>query len=41
MGITADVFDYNAGVDAALDSIANQLAEVLNIEALLRPKSQR
>ncbi|ATU91152.1 cobyric acid synthase [Phyllobacterium zundukense] len=41
MGIAAEAFDYHAGVGAALDSIAGQLAEVLDIDALLRPKSQR
>jgi adenosylcobyric acid synthase len=38
MGIVADALDYNAGVDAALDSIASQLAEVLDVDALLRAR---
>ncbi|MRG57001.1 cobyric acid synthase [Phyllobacterium sp. SYP-B3895] len=35
LGINANAFDYRAGVDAALDSIADQLAEVLDLQALL------
>ncbi|QND53533.1 cobyric acid synthase [Phyllobacterium sp. 628] len=35
MGIAADEFDYRAGVDAALDSIAGQLETVLDVDALL------
>ncbi|NTS31646.1 cobyric acid synthase [Phyllobacterium sp. BT25] len=35
LGINANAFDYRAGVDAALDSIADQLAEVLDLKALI------
>ena len=35
MGIAADAFDYSAGVDAALDSIAGQLSEVLDIDGIV------
>lgn len=35
LGINANAFDYRAGVDAALDSIADQLAEVLDVHALI------
>jgi adenosylcobyric acid synthase len=41
MGIAADALDYRAGVDQALDSIAGQLSEVLDIDRLLALKSQR
>jgi adenosylcobyric acid synthase len=41
MGVAADVLDYHAGVDAALDSIAAQLAEVLDINSLLTANVQR
>jgi adenosylcobyric acid synthase len=41
MGFEADEMDYHAGVDAALDSIAAQLAEVLDIEALLGTGARR
>lgn len=35
MGIAAEAFDYKAGVDAALDSIAAELETVLDVDALL------
>ncbi|MEK1889579.1 MAG: cobyric acid synthase [Phyllobacterium sp.] len=38
LGIEANTFDYKAGVEAALDSIADQLAEVLDVEPLLTAK---
>jgi adenosylcobyric acid synthase len=38
LGIAADAFDYQAGVDAALDSIADQLEAVLNVDALFALK---
>ncbi|MBZ9602715.1 cobyric acid synthase [Phyllobacterium chamaecytisi] len=41
MGIAADALDYHAGVDQALDSIAGQLSDVLDIDRLLALKSQR
>ena len=41
MGIAADALDYRAGVDQALDSIAGQLSDVLDIDRLLALKSQR
>jgi adenosylcobyric acid synthase len=41
MGVEADALDYHGGVDAALDSIAAQLAEELNIEALLGMGARR
>ncbi len=40
MGIAANTSDYKAGVESALDSIAEQLAEVLDVDALLSPESQ-
>ncbi|MBZ9653246.1 cobyric acid synthase [Phyllobacterium lublinensis] len=40
MGITADAYNYNAGVETALDSIACQLSEVLDTEALFAIKTQ-
>ncbi|MDR6632870.1 adenosylcobyric acid synthase [Phyllobacterium sp. 1468] len=41
MGIAADALDYRAGVDEALDSIAGQLSDVLDIDRLLALKSQQ
>ncbi len=41
MGIAADAFNYHEGVEMALDSIAGQLSDVLDIEGLLALKSQR
>ena len=38
LGIATQAFDYRAGVDAALDSIADQLDEHLDVEALLAAK---
>lgn len=41
MGLAGDTLDYDAGVEAALDSIAGELAEVLDIDALFAHKSVR
>ncbi len=41
MGIAADAFNYNAGVEAALDSIAGQLSDVLDTDGLFALKVQR
>jgi len=40
LGIAAEGFDYKAGVESALDSIADELDQVLDIDAMLAAKPQ-